>query len=65
MLVTKTSAMTGKTSSMQIDVTVEQINAWKGGTMIQNAMPNLTPDEREFLMTGATPDEWEKAFSDS
>jgi len=26
-------------------------------------MPNLSADEREFLMTGITPDEWDEAFS--
>jgi hypothetical protein len=27
-------------------------------------MPNLTADEREFIMTGITPDEWDAAFED-
>jgi hypothetical protein len=27
---------------------------------IQNAMPNLSTDDREFLMTGVTPEEWDK-----
>ena len=58
MLITKQSGLTGKQHSMDVDVTDEDIQKWKEGTMIQLAMPNLTPDEREFIMTGITPQEW-------
>ena len=58
MLITKQSGLTGKQHSMDVDVTDEDIQKWKEGTMIQVAMPNLTPDEREFIMTGITPQEW-------
>ena len=64
MLITKTSPFSNKTNVMEIDVTQEQIALWESGTLIQNAMPHLTPDEREFIMTGITPDEWNNAFSD-
>ena len=29
------------------------------GALIQDAMPHLDPDQREFLMTGITPAEWD------
>jgi hypothetical protein len=32
--------------------------------MIDQAIPHLTADEREFIMTGITPEEWAKAFPD-
>ncbi len=41
---------------MEIDVTEEQIKTWENGQLIQNVMPELTPDEREFLMTGIRPE---------
>ncbi len=41
-----------------------QWNAWQAGQHIQHAMPQLTPEEREFLLTGATPQEWDAAFGD-
>ena len=44
-----------------MDVTQDQIDEWLGGELIQNVMPHLSPDEREFLMTGI---EWDKAFPD-
>jgi hypothetical protein len=28
------------------------LNAWRGGELIQKALPSLTADEREALMTG-------------
>jgi hypothetical protein len=62
MIYTKESMFSGKVHSMEIPVTEAQIEAWQNGELIQNAMPNLTPDQREFLMTGITPEEWEAEF---
>lgn len=62
MLIRKKSAFTGVEHEWDIPVTQEQVDDWMGGTLIQNAMPNLTADQREFLMTGITPEEWEEAF---
>jgi len=63
MLITKTSPFSGNTNVMEIDVTQEQIALWESGVLIQNAMPNLSADEREFIMTGITPAEWDSAFN--
>lgn len=62
MLITKTSMISGKTNTREIAVTEEQIARWKGGELIQNAMPNVNADDREFLMTGITPEEWLEQF---
>ena len=62
MLITKTSPFSGNTNSMEIEVTQEQLSSWESGVLIQNAMPNLSADEREFIMTGITPEEWDSAF---
>jgi hypothetical protein len=59
MIITNKSTLTGNIHTLTIDVTMEQIIAWEDGELIQNAMPNLTPDEREFIMTGITAAEWE------
>ena len=56
--VTKPSMLSGLENTMVLDITFEQYDAWRGGALIQDAMPNLTPDEREFLMTGITSEEW-------
>ena len=53
------SALTDRVSSMMIDVSYAQVVAWEdGGELIQKAMPNLTADERELLMTGIRPAVW-------
>jgi|TARA_R110000824_G_scaffold226314_3_gene414122 hypothetical protein len=65
MNITKTSQSSGNISSMEIDVTEDQLRAWSiGGRMIQEAMPNISPDEREFIKTGITPSEWDELFFD-
>jgi hypothetical protein len=64
MLIKKKSGLTGNTSTMDIAVTAVQIAAWQHGELIQNAMPNLSADEREFIMTGITPDEWASVFGE-
>jgi len=62
MLIKKKSPFTGKVNEREIDVSQRQLNSWNSGTLIQNAMPNLSADDREFLMTGITPEEWDNAF---
>jgi hypothetical protein len=62
MLITKTSIFSNKTRTIDLPITQEQIDRWQAGELIQNAMPNLTVDQREFLMTGAWGDEWDEAF---
>ena len=56
--VSKTSMMSGKENTMSLTFTRQQYDDWKAGQLIQNAMPQLSSEEREFLMTGITPAEW-------
>ena len=64
MKVTNRSLFSGVINTMFMDITEEQVRNWQGGQLIQNAFPNLTPDEREFIQTGAFGNEWENAFPD-
>ena len=64
MLITKTSVMTGEKNEMLLPVTNEQIERWQNGELIQNVFPHLTPSEREFLISGVTPEEWGQMESD-
>ena len=63
MKITKTSIHSGITRSLDLDVTQEEYDAWRGGELIQNAMPRLDADEREFIKTGVTAEEWEEMFA--
>lgn len=64
MKIKKQSQITGHFHEMEIDVTPEQIKAWQNGALIQDAMPNVSAEEREFMMTGITPEEWDEYISD-
>jgi hypothetical protein len=64
MFITRRSMFSGNTNTMDLDITSESYSAWMSGDMlIQHAFPNLTPNEREFLMTGVTPEEWETVIT--
>lgn len=56
------SLLTGTVRERNLDVTEAQLQAWKGGALIQDALPHLSADDREWLQTGITAEEWEKAF---
>ena len=62
MKITKVSMLSKLERSLELDVTDEEIKAWKSGMLIQDAMPRLNTDEREFMMTGITAEEWEKHY---
>jgi hypothetical protein len=64
MQITKTSPVTGKMNTREIDVTLEQLTYWNDGALIQNVMPNISKQDREFIMTGSTPEDWESMFSE-
>lgn len=59
MLVTRRSIFSGITRSIELPITDEQYSNWQKGQLIQLAMPNLTEDQREFILSGATAEEWE------
>lgn len=64
MNITRRSILSGIERTMDIPVTSEQLALWHSGTLIQDAMPNLSNAEREFIMTGVTKEEWDAEFGD-
>jgi hypothetical protein len=56
------------TKAMIFKASIHEINRgwfqWMNGEMIQVAFPFLMAGEREFLMTGITPDEWDEMFKE-
>ena len=64
MLITRKSLISGNINTMSLPITEEQYNAWEQGTLVQVAMPHLSPDEREFVMSGITPEEWAETFGE-
>lgn len=61
MLITRTSAISGKTRTLDLPCTQADYDRWAvGGSLIQDAMPYLTMDQREFIKTGITSEEWDQ-----
>lgn len=59
MKITRKSILSGITRTLDIPVTEEQMQAWQNGALIQRAMPNLSDDQREFILTGIIGEEWD------
>jgi len=56
--ITRVSILSGKSTTMDLPVTEEQLSRYEQGEFIQKAFPHLSADQREFIKTGITPDEW-------
>lgn len=67
MLITRISQISKTHNSMELDITYEQLdrvnNRHLSKELIQDIVPNLSKEEREFLITGITPEEWNKMFN--
>ena len=64
MLIKRRHPITGEYRERDLPVTSAQLEAWLGGALIQDAMPNLSADDREFIVTGFLPNEFEQMFGD-
>lgn len=64
MLITKKSMVTGNITTKDIDVSVQQLDAWQNGMLIQDAMPQVSAPDREFIKTGITNEEWNNLFKE-
>ena len=68
MEVTRVSQLTGKKTTLELDVTEEQMirfeNRRENGEYVQTIFPHLSPSDREFILNGITSQEWEKTFRD-
>ena len=62
MLVTKQSPNSGKMTSMELPITEAQLMAHRNGELVQNVVPTLSVEEREFLVSGISPKEWNDLF---
>jgi len=65
MLITRKSMISEQVSTMDLDITCQQIYRYYSGALVQDAFPNLDPSEREFFISGITPAEWEETMSEA
>lgn len=58
MKITRKSPISGNVNTLDLNITDEQMADWHSGTLVQDAFPQLTPSEREFIITGILDSEW-------
>ena len=64
MLITRTSPFSGQVNTKDLPVTEDQLTRWQNGELIQNVFPHINADDREFIKTGITGEEWNSAFGE-
>lgn len=66
--ITKRSMFSGNINTMDLPITWEEYNEayaqYAQGALIQNCFSMLNDDQREFLISGMIPKEWEAATYD-
>jgi hypothetical protein len=63
MKITRQSPISGEIRTFDLDITEEEILNYQNGALIQDAFPRLNADEREFIKTGITGEEWNFVFN--
>jgi len=64
MIIKRTSVFSGMTRSKDIPVDPKDYAEYEAGYgSIHDLMPYLTDEDREFILSGITPQEWKNAFS--
>lgn len=48
--------------SLQMPGTLIQVTAWVNGMHIQTALHDATDEQRKFILSGLTPEEWNKLY---
>lgn len=64
MKITRTSVLTKIKRTKDIDLDIEDFSRWKLGTPIEEAMPYLSIDDRDFIVSGIISGEWESLFKE-
>lgn len=64
MKIERVSPFTGEVRIRDLPITEEQLDAWRSGVLIQNAFPQLSASDREFILTGISDDEWDELFGE-
>lgn len=64
--VTRQSIITKKMNTMELPITQENLDTYDavGDILVQDAFPHLDIGQREFILSGITPDEWHETFGD-
>lgn len=64
MQVTRRCPFTGQFNTMNINCTEQQLISVANGIPVQEVMPEVSAEQREFIMSGITPDVWDSMFGE-
>ena len=59
MQITRKSIITDVVRTRELPITGEQYIRWQGGELLHIVAPELSDEDREFVMTGIVPEELE------
>tara|TARA_R110000744_G_scaffold196160_1_gene315348 strand:- start:14057 stop:14281 length:225 start_codon:yes stop_codon:yes gene_type:complete len=67
-IIKRVSLLTGSENTMDLPVKSDRVTSWLQSRLrdpcstplIQDAFPELNNEQREFILTGSTGDEWER-----
>ena len=62
MKVTRTSTLSGIVRTLDLNVLPGQMESYNAGALLQDAFPQLSQADREFIKTGITEEEWDAVF---
>ena len=63
-IISKVSSISGVRHEFDLPVTQAQLDQFAAGKhTVQDVFPTLTADQREFLISGCTPTEWDALFA--
>lgn len=61
MIVIRESILSGKVHKREINITARELDRiLSGAEHVQHVVPHLSADDREFIINGITPEEWDK-----
>jgi len=64
MKIQRTSILSGKTTEREMPITQEQLDRHRNGELIQDVFYMLSDDDREFIVSGITSDEWNALYKE-
>lgn len=66
MYIKRKSVISGIERTRNIPVNPDEYMAWQSGLgSIQDLMPYLSDNDREFILSGITSEEWDEMFSET
>jgi hypothetical protein len=66
MYIKRKSVISGIERTRSIPVNPDDYISWQAGLgSVQDLMPYLSDNDREFILSGITPEEWDEAFAEN